>query len=75
MLETGCAPSTCGNDSQLTGMSAVCRDHRRADRRALKVLAAKAQLPAVEARLVARSLDSQYKYMSTLQHIDGNARC
>ena len=42
---------------------------------ALKVLAAKAQLPAVEARLVAKiPFDSQYKYMSTLQHIDGNAR-
>jgi magnesium-transporting ATPase (P-type) len=39
------------------------------------VLAAKAQLPAVEARLVAKiPFDSQYKYMSTLQHIDGDAR-
>jgi magnesium-transporting ATPase (P-type) len=42
---------------------------------ALKVLAAKAQLPAVEARLVAKiPFDSQYKYMATLQHIDGDAR-
>ncbi|UNA36346.1 hypothetical protein LRM35_05040 [Klebsiella variicola subsp. variicola] len=39
------------------------------------MLAAKAQLPAVEARLVAKiPFDSQYKYMSTLQHIDGEAR-
>ncbi len=33
-----------------------------------KVLAAKAQLPAVEARLVAKILDSQYKYVDPAAH-------
>ncbi|KDM59314.1 hypothetical protein AE02_00389, partial [Klebsiella variicola] len=40
-----------------------------------RVAQALAQLPAEEARLVAKiPFDSQYKYMSTLQHIDGEAR-
>lgn len=33
VLETGCAPSTCVTTASLPGMSAVCGDHRRADRR------------------------------------------
>ena len=64
------------NDSQLTqderGLWGITGGPTEG---ALKVLAAKAQLPAVEARLVAKiPFDSQYKYMSTLQHIDGDAR-
>ncbi|MYM04333.1 HAD-IC family P-type ATPase [Klebsiella pneumoniae] len=76
VLETWLRTIDLCNDSQLTqderGLWGITGGPTEG---ALKVLAAKAQLPAVEARLVAKiPFDSQYKYMSTLQHIDGNAR-
>ncbi|MCD7088483.1 HAD-IC family P-type ATPase [Klebsiella quasipneumoniae subsp. quasipneumoniae] len=76
VLETWLRTIDLCNDSQLTqderGLWGITGGPTEG---ALKVLAAKAQLPAVEARLVAKiPFDSQYKYMSTLQHIDGDAR-
>ncbi|HHV5417619.1 TPA: HAD-IC family P-type ATPase [Klebsiella pneumoniae] len=76
VLETWLRTIDLCNDSQLTqderGLWGITGGPTEG---ALKVLAAKAQLPTVEARLVAKiPFDSQYKYMSTLQHIDGNAR-
>ncbi|PLL57519.1 carbonate dehydratase, partial [Klebsiella pneumoniae] len=76
VLETWLRTIDLCNDSQLTqderGLWGITGGPTEG---ALKVLAAKAQLPAVEARLVAKiPFDSQYKYMSTLQHIDSDAR-
>lgn len=76
VLETWLRTIDLCNDSQLTqderGLWGITGGPTEG---ALKVLAAKAQLPAVEARLVAKiPFDSQYKYMSTLQYIDGDAR-